>query len=38
MHDLAYNGMSMIVVTPPASAAFVAVAYPSHSVRPGSLT
>ena len=30
--------MSQIVVTPPASAARVAVANPSHSVRPGSLT
>ncbi len=28
--------MSQIVVTPPASAARVAVANPSHSVRPGS--
>ena len=32
------SGMSMIVVTPPAAAARVAVAKPSHSVRPGSLT
>ena len=30
--------MSRIVVTPPAAAARVAVAKPSHSVRPGSLT
>ena len=30
--------MSQIVVIPPASAARVAVANPSHSVRPGSLT
>lgn len=30
--------MSTIVVTPPAAAARVAVAKPSHSVRPGSLT
>ena len=30
--------MSMIVVTPPAAAARVAEANPSHSVRPGSLT
>ena len=30
--------MSTIVVTPPATAARVAVAKPSHSVRPGSLT
>ena len=29
--------MSRIVVTPPAAAARVAVANPSHSVRPGSL-
>ena len=33
-----FSGMSMIVVTPPAAAARVAVAKPSHSVRPGSLT
>ena len=32
------SGMSRIVVTPPAAAARVAVAKPSHSVRPGSLT
>ena len=32
------SGMSRIVVTPPAAAAAVAVAKPSHSVRPGSLT
>ncbi len=32
------SGMSMTVVTPPAAAARVAVAKPSHSVRPGSLT
>ena len=32
------SGMSMIVVTPPAAAAAVTVAKPSHSVRPGSLT
>ena len=32
------SGMSMIVVTPPAAAARVADAKPSHSVRPGSLT
>ena len=32
------RGMSTIVVTPPAAAARVAVANPSHSVRPGSLT
>src|SRR5258705_4695388 len=32
------NGMSTIVVTPPAAAARVAVSNPSHSVRPGSLT
>ena len=31
-----FSGMSQIVVTPPASAARVAVANPSHSVRPGS--
>jgi hypothetical protein len=30
--------MSMIVVIPPAAAARVAVAKPSQSVRPGSLT
>ena len=30
--------MSTSVVTPPAAAAAVAVAKPSHSVRPGSLT
>ena len=33
-----FSGMSMMVVTPPAAAARVAVAKPSHSVRPGSLT
>lgn len=33
-----YSGMSTIVVTPPATAALVAVQYPSHSVRPGSFT
>ena len=33
-----FSGMSQIVVTPPARAARVAVANPSHSVRPGSLT
>ena len=33
-----FNGMSMMVVTPPAAAALVALAKPSHSVRPGSLT
>ncbi len=33
-----FSGMSQIVVTPPAAAARVAVANPSHSVRPGSLT
>lgn len=33
-----YRGMSTIVVTPPAAAAFVAVQYPSQAVRPGSLT
>ena len=32
------SGMSQMVVTPPAAAARVAVANPSHSVRPGSLT
>jgi hypothetical protein len=32
------SGMSTIVVTPPAAAAAVAVANPSHSVRPGSFT
>ena len=32
------SGMSMIVVIPPAAAARVAVAKPSQSVRPGSLT
>lgn len=32
------SGMSTIVVTPPAAAARVAEAKPSHSVRPGSLT
>ncbi len=32
------SGMSTIVVTPPAAAARVALAKPSHSVRPGSLT
>ncbi len=31
------SGMSTSVVTPPAAAARVAVAKPSHSVRPGSL-
>jgi hypothetical protein len=31
------SGMSTKVVTPPAAAALVAVAKPSHSVRPGSL-
>jgi hypothetical protein len=30
--------MSTIVVIPPAAAALVALAKPSHSVRPGSLT
>src|SRR5579859_4406754 len=34
----ALSGMSTIVVTPPAAAARVAVAKPSHSLRPGSLT
>src|SRR4051812_45697695 len=34
----ALSGMSTMVVTPPAAAARVAVAKPSHSVRPGSLT
>ena len=33
-----FSGMSMIVVTPPAAAARVAEAKPSHSVRPGSFT
>ena len=33
-----FSGMSMIVVIPPAAAAAVAVAKPSQSVRPGSLT
>ena len=33
-----FSGMSTIVVTPPAAAAAVAVANPSHSVRPGSFT
>ncbi len=32
------SGMSTSVVTPPSAAARVAVANPSHSVRPGSLT
>ena len=32
------SGMSTIVVTPPAAAARVALAKPSQSVRPGSLT
>ncbi len=32
-----FRGMSTRVVTPPAAAARVAVANPSHSVRPGSL-
>jgi hypothetical protein len=32
------SGMSISVVTPPAAAARVALAKPSHSVRPGSLT
>ena len=32
------SGMSTSVVTPPAAAARVALAKPSHSVRPGSLT
>ena len=32
------SGMSTIVVMPPAAAARVAVANPSHSVRPGSFT
>ena len=38
MAGMEFNGMSMIVVTPPAAAALVADAKPSHSVRPGSLT
>lgn len=33
-----FRGMSTMVVTPPAAAARVAVAKPSHAVRPGSLT
>ena len=33
-----FSGMSTIVVMPPAAAASVAVANPSQSVRPGSLT
>lgn len=33
-----YNGISTMVVNPPAAAAFVAVSKPSHSVRPGSFT
>ena len=33
-----FNGISTMVVIPPAAAARVAVANPSHSVRPGSLT
>ena len=33
-----FRGMSRMVVTPPAAAALVALAKPSHSVRPGSLT
>jgi len=33
-----FSGMSQIVVTPPAAAARVAVAKPSHSVLPGSFT
>ncbi len=33
-----FSGISTIVVTPPAAAAAVAVAKPSHSVRPGSFT
>ena len=33
-----FSGMSMIVVTPPAAAARVALANPSQSVRPGSFT
>jgi hypothetical protein len=33
-----FSGMSQIVVIPPASAAAVADANPSHSVRPGSFT
>ena len=33
-----FSGMSQIVVIPPASAAAVADAKPSQSVRPGSLT
>ena len=33
-----FSGMSQMVVIPPASAARVAVANPSHSVRPGSFT
>jgi hypothetical protein len=34
-----FSGKPMMVVTPPpAAAAAVAVAKPSHSVRPGSLT
>jgi hypothetical protein len=32
------SGMSASEVTPPAAAARVAVAKPSHSVRPGSFT
>jgi hypothetical protein len=32
------SGISTIVVTPPAAAARVAVANPSHAVRPGSFT
>ncbi|CAB4816592.1 unannotated protein [freshwater metagenome] len=30
------SGISITVVTPPAAAALVAVANPSHGVRPGS--
>ena len=33
-----FSGMSITVVTPPAAAARVALANPSHSVRPGSFT
>ena len=33
-----FSGMSRMVVTPPAAAARVAEAKPSHSVRPGSFT
>ncbi len=38
MGGIEFSGMSMMVVMPPAAAARVALAKPSHKVRPGSLT